>query len=426
MKVPDEPILRRRTEGITMAVLKQHNKRDDCWLMIDGKAYDISNWISKHPGGDVILSYAGMDATDVFGAFHEETSEKFLPALYIGPVIDADDHVTEVTKEHRAIMKKLKSKNLFTSNKLYYAYKYASCLLMWYIAFWLLKSYEGTLRVLAAGLLIALFWQQCGWIAHDTLHHQIFKKRFYNDIAAYFVGVIPIGYSSSWWKAKHNLHHAVPNVVGFDPDIDTMPLLAWSEKIIEGELTGMPHIMIKYQYLSYFLLLAAARMSWLIQSILYAKRKSKNPQLELAGLALHWGWFFGLMIAYMNWKEALLFMLVSEGMGGLLISMAFSLNHNGMNLLDREEGMEFNRLQVITARDIQGGLLNWAHWFMGGLDMQIEHHLFPRVPRHNLKEIRADIVAMCSKYGIQYHSTDFWTGTMELMKRLYVVSTHVK
>jgi len=417
---------RKHGEGVTFEELRKHNTRNDCWLLIDGKAYDVTSWIPKHPGGEVLLSYAGMDATDVFDAFHDETSEKFLPPLLIGPVIDADSIITDVVREHRALVKKLKMAGSYSSSKLYYCYKILSNFLIWGLAVYLLASYQGTLRVIVAGSLIALFWQQCGWVCHDTLHHQIFKNRRYNDGIAYFVGLVPVGYSPSWWKAKHNLHHAVPNVAGFDPDIDTMPLLAWSEKFIEGELSGLPAIMIKYQYIFYFPLLAAARLSWLMQSIIYAHSKSKSPKKELTGLAVHWFWYFSLMILYMGIKESLLFILFSQGIGGLLIAMAFSLNHNGMHIIEKQPNYEFNHLQITTARDIHGGLLNWAHWFMGGLDMQIEHHLFPRIPRHNLKELQGDVMAYCKKHGIHYHTTNFWTGTKELLGRLYTVSNAVK
>ena len=89
----------------------------------------------------------------------------------------------------------------------------------------------------ASALIMGLFWQQCGWLAHDFLHHQVFKQRKYGDLGGIFWGNLMQGYSMQWWKNKHNGHHAVPNLhnssvhaTDGDPDIDTMPLLAWSLK----------------------------------------------------------------------------------------------------------------------------------------------------------------------------------------------------
>ncbi|CAN0287824.1 unnamed protein product, partial [Hapterophycus canaliculatus] len=91
-------------------------------------------------------------------------------------------------------------------------------------------------------LLMAVFWQQCGWLAHDFLHHQqVFKNRAYGDLAGVFWGNLMQGFSVGWWKNKHNTHHAVPNLHESsadahdgDPDMDTMPVLAWSLKMAEA------------------------------------------------------------------------------------------------------------------------------------------------------------------------------------------------
>jgi len=245
----------------------------------------------------------------------------------------------------------------------------------------------------------------------------------------YVLGNVAQGFSVSWWKAKHNLHHAVPNVKNYDPDIDTMPFLAWSEKLIEGELEGLPHVLIQYQYIFYLPLLSAARLSWLIQSLFYPLysnkiRSDSTRKIELSTLCIHYLWVGLLAIGGLGLIEGIAFILLSQAFAGLLLSTAFSLNHNAMVILDpnAQSSMEFNRLQIITARDVRGGLFNFFHWFMGGLDMQIEHHLFPTVPRHNLRQVQSEIETMCKKYNITYHQTGFWSGTKELFQRLYSVA----
>ena len=100
-----------------------------------------------------------------------------------------------------------------------------------------LRFDQGYASVLLAACLLGLFWQQSGWLAHDFLHHQVFQNRTYNNMAGLFLGNVSQGFSIAWWKDKHNTHHAVPNklndeTIAMDPDIDTLPLLAWSADMI--------------------------------------------------------------------------------------------------------------------------------------------------------------------------------------------------
>ncbi|CAG7723650.1 unnamed protein product [Allacma fusca] len=429
----NEGILRerkKRTTGIPMSEVAKHNTRSDCWMVIEDKVYDVTSWIDKHPGGDLILSYAGLDATDVFDAFHADSSYKILPAYCIGHV--TEHKISPFLQEHRDLRKFLKEENLFVSSKLFYCYKLLFNMSLIALSFIFMINFGTTLWGKALAILtLTFFWQQCGWLSHDLSHHQVFKNRKYNNLAAYFIGNVCQGFSLSWWKQKHNLHHAVPNVAGFDPDIDTLPFLAWSELLIEGELTGIPHFMVKFQYIFFFPLLAAARISWLIQSLLYAYNKGKkNRNLEISALLAHYAWFGYLSFGFISFYEGVVFVLMSQFITGMLLAFAFSLNHNGMSIVDHTNfrisgDMDFSKIQVITGRDIRGGPFNFFHWFMGGLDMQIEHHLFPGLPRHNLKKIQDKVLSKCKQYGIDYHQTGFWEGLQELVSRLKAVSERI-
>jgi len=416
-----------KKEGLTLRDVAQHNTRDDCWMVIDGKAYDVTSWIDKHPGGDVMLSYAGMDATDVFNVFHEDASRKMLSVFFVGDVVDVK--VSKSLQDYRDLGKKLREDQFFQSNKLFYLYKIATNLGLATISALLVFNFPDKWIHFVAAILLALFWQQCGWLSHDFLHHQVFKNRKYNNYAGYLFGNVCQGFSVGWWKAKHNLHHAVPNVAGYDPDIDTLPFLAWSEKLIEGELTGLPHFLIKYQYLFYFPLLMAARLSWLIQSIIYANSKSRARGIELTTLAIHWILLCTLAFCnpYMSVLGGIGFILTAEFATGLLLATAFSLNHNGMAILEKgsQDKMDFHALQAITGRDVHEGPLSFVSWFMGGLDYQIEHHLFPQIPRHKLKQLSAKVGPLCQEHKILYHKTDFFAGTKELFGALFRVSGKV-
>jgi len=407
-----------------MAEVAQHGVADDCWIVVHGKAYDVTSFVPKHPGGEILLSYAGMDATDVFDAFHDQSSYKILNLYHIGDV--SNPMMNPLIKEHRDLRVQLENDGFYQSSKLYYVYKTTCNYSILLLAIYLATSFQSFWIHMISALLLGTYWQQMGWLSHDYLHHQVFKNRKWNNFIGYIMGNISQGFSVEWWKAKHNLHHAVPNVAGGDPDIDTMPFLAWSEKLVEGDLDGLPQFLVAHQHLLYFPLLGAARLTWLIQSVVFANGKAKARNLELATLAIHHLAYFSLLVSLGSFSRAVIYLLVSQCSCSLMLAMAFSLNHNGMVILDRgtHGRMEFNRLQILTGRDVGSGY-GLAHWFMGGLDMQVEHHLFPRIPRHRLPEVRKKIMDLCKQYEIPYHNTGFWDGTAEILHRLRGVSNSV-
>ncbi len=184
---------------------------------------------------------------------------------------------------------------------------------------------------------MSIAFQQGGWFAHDVIHHQVFKNRSIGTGSAYFFGNFLTGFSVQWWKHKHGTHHASPNVHLHDPDIDTMPFLAWSEHALEGfkNMDGQPFakFMVKYQKVLVVPLLGLARMSWLISSILVTT--TTKPILYFPGLqtfekillALHYVWYFGIPFAYLSPIKAIAWILTSQVLGGLLLSAVFVLNH---------------------------------------------------------------------------------------------------
>eukprot|EP01115_Flamella_aegyptia_P005183 TRINITY_DN2196_c0_g1_i5.p1 TRINITY_DN2196_c0_g1~~TRINITY_DN2196_c0_g1_i5.p1 ORF type:complete len:132 (+),score=38.99 TRINITY_DN2196_c0_g1_i5:87-482(+) len=124
----------------------------------------------------------------------------------------------------------------------------------------------------------------------------------------------------------------------------------------------------------------------------------------------------------MSWKEAILFYIISQASTGLFLATAFSLGHNGMSIISKGtfEGIDFNQLQIATGRDVDGP--SFVHWYMGGLDKQIEHHLYPKVPRHNLEYVQKEVKKICKEHKIRHHITGFWDGTKETLTTLAKVA----
>jgi len=316
------------------------------------------------------------------------------------------------------------------------------------LAAWaILANFKGLGYELLSASLVALFWQQCGWLAHDFLHHQVFQNRFYGDLMGILVGNIWQGFSSAWWKNKHNTHHAVPNLVEScpgaqdgDPDIDTMPLLAWSLTMAKkAQNSRMGRFFIRHQAVLYFPILFVARIIWLLQSFFFIfdmvpgadlwatkgaaeeRRHVRHRALEMIGLLLYYGWYGTLMFRYLTPAHALLYFFASQMICGLMLALVFGLGHNGMAVYDADKRPDFWRLQVTTTRNITGNF--FVHWFCGGLSYQVDHHLFPLVPRHRLGKVHELVESFCKENNVRYHETDMWVGTQEVLGHLDSVST---
>ncbi|KAJ3278752.1 hypothetical protein HK104_002059 [Borealophlyctis nickersoniae] len=403
-------------------------------VVIHGKVYDIGgDFVKWHPGGSVALSQLGNDASGAFDVFHGEGAQEVMGNFYVGDLAEGEIRKPNDIQHLRT---RIASLNLYASSKLYYSYKMLSTLsILGASVYVLLKWRDNTLAAGVAGVLVALFWQQAGWLAHDFAHHQVFAVRKWNDYVSYFLGNACQGFSVAWWKHRHSSHHSVPNVHGDDPDVKSMPIF-WSDHALEFFTDYPAHKLAQFfvanQPILYFPLLGFARLAWAARSIMWnlpgSKMRDELPTavvVEQVTLMVHWAWYVGL-IATLSWPRALLFVLLSQTVSGLFLAIVFSVNHNGMPVFLPHESklIDFYHLQVVTGRDVTPTWFN--NWFTGGLNYQIEHHMFPTIPRHNLPKIAPMVQELCRKHGIPYHCTSLVDGVGEVVGRLMHISRMAK
>jgi len=458
------------TKLISWGDVTKHRTPHDAWMVVNNKVYDISGW-HEHPGGDVIFTAAGDDGTDTFTMFHAQGTMKELNRFFIGDLDQASkkqwsnekpksEEQLDFEKGYRNLRMQMRKMGLFDSSPLFYAYKMASTLML-AIGSWLaIEAFNGPSMAhfavrCAAAATMGIFFQQCGWLCHEVLHHQVFKNRVTGKWVGYFWGNVAQGFSCSWWTNKHNTHHAVPNVHATgedeqngDPDIETMPFLAWSSEMLKQFDGGaVNRFMVSHQNIMYFPLLALARVVWLQQSIAYAAygllpeslrdetagrgvkgapgelKPVSHEKFELFCLALHYVWYFAVASRLPSWGEAALFCLISNVSCGLGLAIVFGLGHNGMAVYDARNRPDYWKLQVTTTRNISHDRFGFVHWFCGGLDYQVEHHLFPTVPRHHLKKVNELTMAFCASRGVHYHEAGLIAGTVEVLSCLKEIAT---
>ncbi|KAL7620010.1 hypothetical protein AAE478_010559 [Parahypoxylon ruwenzoriense] len=286
---------------------------------------------------------------------------------------------------------------------------------------------------------LGAFWHQLVFSAHDAGHMGI-THGFHTDtvigiIIADFFGGLSLG----WWKRNHNVHHIVTNAPEHDPDIEHMPFLAVSHRFFLSmrstyydrvmEYDAMAKIMLRIQPYTYYILLLFGRLnlyrlSW--DYLIMGRGPQKGPAwwhrwFEITGQVCFWTWYFyGVVYCSIpNNRDRFVFFLISH-MVPMPVHAQICLSHFAMSTSDLGPHESFPQKMLRTTMDID--CPQWLDFFHGGLQFQVIHHLFPRIPRHNLRRTQKLVQAFCNEVGIPYALYGFVDGNKQVVGTLAEVS----
>ena len=407
-------------------------KSEQLRMVIEGREYEVpESWAKTHPGGSVIYQFHDRDASDVFHSFHPSSTiqrlSKWKSASKQSLVVPAE------TVAFRELRDWAENEGYFRASSLYYTLQFLQIVGIFAAGFALSIEYSGDVCAqMLAGLLIAVAMSQAGWYSHDILHHQVTPSRKLNSFLGCITGSLFQGFSVQWWKDKHNTHHASTNVHGHDPDIDTLPLIAWDKldlpKVaVFGPLTRQ---WIAHQDKLLVFTMAFAQISWRMQSLLELSRLRCNHAMEKLFLCAHYlvyGWL--LHTVSVGWHHPIVLFASIEVFGGWGKAAPFVLGHSGMAVYPAGHDVSHIRLQVEGSRDVVGTNVVsqfLVNWFMGGLNFQVEHHMFPHMPRHNLHKIAGRTREICRQHNIQFTETTFIDGYRTVFQSLRELADEVK
>jgi fatty acid desaturase len=251
---------------------------------------------------------------------------------------------------------------------------------------------------LAAAAYFAVVFAQLGFLGHDAGHQQVFTSRRRNDRLGLFLSNVCIGLSYSWWIDKHNRHHRNPNEIGRDPDVDRN-VLAWTPEQASAQ-RGPVGVVARHQAGFFFPLLTFEALNLHVGSIRALVANPRRHVLELSLLAVHVVGCLALLLLVLSPVRALAFIAVQQGLFGVYLGSSFAPNHKGMPILSSDDDLDFFRRQVMTSRNVIGG--QFLTKVLGGLNYQIEHHLFPCMPSRNLPKCQPLVKAFCASRGVAY------------------------
>nr|XP_056707964.1 acyl-CoA (8-3)-desaturase-like [Euleptes europaea] len=408
--------------GLRTGRVRPHRER---WLVIDRKVYDVSRFHERHPGGSrVIRHYAGQDATDAFTAFHLDKNQvsKYLKPLLIGELApdqpNSEPNKNQlIVEDFRKLRSTVEEMGLLKPNCLFFFLTFLHIVLL-DIGAWLTIWYFGSSLVpfLISVTLFATAQCQMNWLQHDLGHLSVFSKSKWNHMLHAVLMCMMKGLAAKWWNNLHFQHHAKPNCFRKDPDLNMHPILFALGKKLAAELGMQKKKFMPYNHQhKYFLLSGPGVLLPFFQiSVFYFSIKRKE-WLELA-LLISFYIRIGLMyIPLMGFKYFIAYYWLFRFGEICCFTWVSQMNHIPMHI-DYDENTDWVSTQLQATCNVDQSFFN--DWFTGHLNFQIEHHLFPTMPRHNFWKVAPLVKSLCAKHCIAYQCKPLLTAFGDILRSL--------
>ena len=293
-----------------------------------------------------------------------------------------------------------------------------------------------------SAVFLGIFWHQLTFTAHDSGHMGITHNFHVDTCIGIFIANFIGGLSIGWWKRSHNVHHIVTNSPEHDPDIEHIPVFAVSTRFFNSlrstyydrimPFDAVARFIVTYQHWLYYPILLLGRFNLYVRSweyLLRGQAPRKGPAwwhvyLELTGMLVFWYWF-GYLLLYKSIPTAwdrFIFIMISHCVTSPL-HVQITLSHFAMSTADLGVRESFPQKMLRTTMDVD--CPEWLDFVHGGLQFQAVHHLFPRLPRHNLRKAQGYVREFCTEVGIPYVIYGFVEGNGEVLGRLEEVARQV-
>jgi fatty acid desaturase len=325
--------------------------------------------------------------------------------------------------EYAMLSRQVREAGLLDRRMGYYAWKIgltAVALVAGWTAFALLGDSWWQLGV---AVFLAVVFGQIGFLGHDAGHRQVFSSRRASYLLGVMCGNLGVGLSYGWWVGKHNRHHAHPNTEGADPDI-MLGVLAFSTGQARAS-RGIQRLVFRYQAVLLVPMLFFEAISLHTSSVqAVIRRASRHRSWEAVLLGAHFAAYLAAVFLVLSPGKAVAFIVVQQGLFGFYLGCSFAPNHKGMPVLSAGDRTDFLRRQVLTSRNVRGGWL--TDFALGGLNYQVEHHLFPSMPRPSLRRAQPLVATFCAERGLPYVQASLPGSYAQALRYLHTVARHTR
>lgn len=292
-------------------------------------------------------------------------------------------------------------------------------LLLWVPTFFL--SYLGLLLLpfgiawLSLALVASVGLLTMGYVGHDAGHFSLSRKRWVNNLWGQFGMTFLCGMSFGFWRSRHNAHHVHCQEIGGDPDMHFGVLFS----VYPGSTnwhTPLGRFFLKIQKWAFWPLSALYWVTLRYDAIRDLFQRPKETKVDRFLMPLHWIVLLIVPGLVFGWPAALLTYVSVSCFSSLMTASVFIPNHIGMRRLAPGHDVSYIEQQVTSSRNIANPQL--LDFYYGGLNSQIEHHLFPRATHNRYREMRPIVRAFCHERGIAYHEVTLYRALASVGKHL--------
>ena len=264
---------------------------------------------------------------------------------------------------------------------------------------------------------------QLGFQLHDSGHRQMFRSRGLNSAVSFVTANVLLGMSSGWWIDKHNRHHGNPNHVDLDPDIAVGMVSYSTEQALAKR--GVARYIAAHQAYFFFPLLFGLGWAMHLNGVRFLiERRNRAAAVEGITLLAHAVAYLAVLVLLAGPWLALAVVVIQKCVGGFYMASVFAPNHKGMPQVETGQRLDFLRSQVLTARNVRSHRV--TDFIYGGLNYQIEHHLFPTMPRSNVPAAHRIIRQFCAEVPVEYYETSIIQSYREILSFLDAVGAPLR
>lgn len=400
-------------------------KATDNELLLHGRLYDVTNL--KHPGGSVLKFYSGkgIDSTAAFDNFHFRSKKvkKYLDAIpsRAAPAKTKGAKLSPLMEDFEKLTQELIAEGYFKPSTAHAVYRVAEVILLHLAGGWLILN--GYLPIGIA--LLALGQGRCGWLMHEGGHVSLTGNVKFDHALQVVVYGVGCGMSASWWRNQHNKHHAMPQKLGHDVDLNTLPLVAFNSKVVK-KINSVLKGWISLQAILFPIATTSlVAMGW--QFFLHPRHmlRIKAP-MEMLMLAIRYGLWTALFTTHFGLGGSVLLYLAYNWVASNYIFINFAVSHTHLDVVAKDDTeVDWATYGAVYTMNVAPGPFGFVNWWMSYLNFQIEHHLWPSMPQFHQPQVSHRTRALLEKHGIKYDQRSYTEAMAITFKNLHNVGSDV-